>query len=55
MGCTSLLTFLRRLEGREGDEESAIASLRRSRRARCARFCGVGMTAGLIEEVVKMA
>lgn len=34
-------TFLRRLEGRDGDEDSAMASLRKSRRARCARSEGI--------------
>lgn len=42
------LTFLLRFDGRSGDEDSATAaSLRSSRRARCARFCGVGI-AGVV-------
>jgi hypothetical protein len=42
-GQGSIHTFLRRFEGRDGDDDSAIASLRRSRRARWARFCGEGI------------
>jgi hypothetical protein len=36
------LTFFLRFVGR-GGEDSTTASLRNSRRARCARFCGVGI------------
>ena len=34
------ITFLRRFEGRDGEDDSAMASLRKSRRARCARSEG---------------
>jgi hypothetical protein len=36
-------TFLRRFEGRDGDDDSVTASLRSSRRGRWARFPGEGM------------